>query len=119
MLHATLTSLLLLTLSHIKFTLIISPSILNSSHSSACIEADFDYLLVYNGADATGVLLGNFSGALDNAPDIVSVGPSMFLTFHSDSFVESPGFEMSWQGGKLMFVGVLACVCDIVYVHAP
>jgi len=61
-------------------------------------ELDYDYVVVYSGSDSNGILLGNFSGSLNNAPEIVSIGPSMYVAFKSDQYVESSGFQLSWEG---------------------
>ena len=72
------------------------------------VEADgtacrWDSMLVYDGSDASGNLLGTYCG--DEKPDAIeSTGQSLFLKFKSDATVTSAGFhaDVDFIGKKIV-----------------
>ncbi len=60
--------------------------------SSFDVEENFDFLLVYDGADANSPILGVFTGA--NSPGaVVSTNGCITLVFESDGNTTGPGYE--------------------------
>ena len=59
-------------------------------------QAGADFVRVYAGADATGTLLGSFSGTSVPAPIVVS-GPSAFVHFTSNAVVTRPGWSFNYN----------------------
>ena len=63
--------------------------------SSFRVEDNWDKMSVYDGVNASGVLLGTFTG--DSLPsDVVASSGDMFLQFTSDNNITDQGFSASW-----------------------
>jgi hypothetical protein len=61
------------------------------------LEQGFDYIDVYDGADANAPLLGSFTGT--TLPlDVTSSGPQLYVGFSTDSSISADGFEAVWTG---------------------
>ncbi|MBR4646756.1 MAG: fibronectin type III domain-containing protein [Bacteroidales bacterium] len=58
-------------------------------------EANYDYLYIYDGADATGTLLGTFNGQGLTVPELTSSTGPLTLHFHSDASVTYSGFQLT------------------------
>ena len=58
-------------------------------------EANYDYLYIYDGADATGTLLGTFNGQGLTVPELTSSTGPLTLHFHSDPSVTYSGFQLT------------------------
>ncbi|MCO4771481.1 MAG: hypothetical protein KDA24_15720, partial [Deltaproteobacteria bacterium] len=65
------------------------------SFSAFDVEATFDEVNVYDGADANASLLGSFDGTSLPAP-ITSTGTQLFVEFVTDSSVTYEGWNASW-----------------------
>lgn len=63
--------------------------------SSFDVEASYDHLLVFDGANNQAPLLGKFSGTTSPGTLTASSG-KMFLEFRSDCATNRPGFVASW-----------------------
>ena len=60
-------------------------------------ETDFDYLYIYDGADTSASLIGQFTGNFLPFGGIVnSTGGAITLRQSSDQFVNEAGFELYW-----------------------
>lgn len=59
-------------------------------------EANYDFVKVYDGANASAPLVGNFSGS-SIPPPINSTGSSLYITFISDQFVTGAGFDATYN----------------------
>ena len=83
-----------------------SPAQITLSFSNFVVEPGWDGLQVYDGIDASGTLLGSFSGFILPS-DVVATSGSMYLRFSSNSFLTYPGFTASWTstGGASAFCG--------------
>ncbi len=69
--------------------------IIDLSFSSFDTEYKYDEVNVYDGNDATAVLLGTFSG--DEIPPLItSSGNELFVTFTSDEFFNRNGWEADY-----------------------
>ena len=63
---------------------------------SFATEADYDYVYVYDGASASGTLVGSFSGS--DRPDILAAtSGSMFVRFTSDRGTAKGPVVMMWS----------------------
>lgn len=59
------------------------------------LEANYDYLLIYNGASTSSPLIGQFTG--NTSPGtITSNGGSILLEFRSDCATTAPGWAANW-----------------------
>lgn len=63
--------------------------------SQVCI---YDYLEIYDGADATAPLIGTYCGT-DEPQGISSTGNSLTFVFVSDGATEQAGYEILWSTG--------------------
>jgi hypothetical protein len=72
-----------------------SPAQITLSFAAFVVEPGWDVLQVYDGTDASGTLLGSFSG-FSPPSDVVATSGSMYLSFSSNFFLNYPGFEASW-----------------------
>jgi hypothetical protein len=83
-----------------------SPAQITLSFSAFSTESGWDGLLVYDGTDASGTLLGSFSG-FSPPSDVVATSGSIYLSFSSNFFNNYPGFTASWTstGGGSGFCG--------------
>ena len=62
-------------------------------------EADFDFIKIYDGNDANGILLGTFDG--HNLPPVtMAASGSMFLNFTSDGGLVDDGWKAHYQIGS-------------------
>jgi len=59
-------------------------------------ERDYDFVKVYDGADAGAQLVGTFSGP-DLPPPVTSTGHELYVTLTSDYSLEGDGFTASWN----------------------
>jgi PKD repeat protein/subtilisin-like proprotein convertase family protein len=74
------------------------------SFNQFLLESNYDYLRVYDGVDATGILLLTASGGvLPNT--VTATSGSMFLRFTSDGSVVYSGFEAQWTTVQYLEVG--------------
>lgn len=64
--------------------------------TSFATQAGSDFVRVYNGTDATGTLLGAFSGTNVPAPVTANSG-SMYVLFTSNSTITNTGFIANWS----------------------
>ena len=55
-------------------------------------EANYDFVKIYEGTDATGKLLGSYSGS-NLPPRLVAMGESMFVAWASDALTNGQGFS--------------------------
>ena len=81
-----------------EYTLTIYPEIpdnLVSVQGTSNTEANYDYLYIYDGADATGTLLGTFNGQGLTVPELVSSTGPLTIHFHSDASVTYSGFQLT------------------------
>lgn len=60
------------------------------------VSCNYDYLEIYDGPSAFDPLIGRYCN--NNLPtDITSTGSAITLFFHSDGYVQDPGFEIIWS----------------------
>jgi len=65
--------------------------------SSFDLEANYDYLYIYDGPNNTSPLIGQYTGnTLPNAGVINSTYGAVTLKFFSDTYVTNAGFVMTW-----------------------
>jgi len=64
------------------------------------LENTFDFVNVYDGADATAPLLVSLTGTSLPA-DVTSTGAQLFVELSTDSTVTADGFEASWTANPL------------------
>ncbi len=72
-----------------------SPGVIQLNFSQFDTEASYDTLLVYDGTDASGVLLGTFSGTT-LPTDLTATSGSVYIRWISDSNVPAPGYILTW-----------------------
>lgn len=66
------------------------------SFSQFDVEANYDTLWIYNGANTNAPLIGAYTGT--NSPGTVSsTGPSITIRFKSDNNTVNPGFTAIWN----------------------
>ncbi len=63
--------------------------------SYCSIDKNGDYLAIYDGEDATGTLLGNYTGTV-SIPSIHSKSHALYLKFHSNATGRKKGFKALW-----------------------
>ena len=63
--------------------------------SSFDLEANYDYVLVYNGSNSQAPLIGKYSGTT-NPGTLVATSGKMFVELRSDCATTRPGFAASW-----------------------
>jgi CUB/sushi domain-containing protein len=68
-----------------------------------------DYVYVYEGASATGTLLGKFSGATIPTIQTATSG-SMFIRFNSDSSTSGNGVSLTWSDAVLTSAPSKRCI---------
>jgi hypothetical protein len=56
----------------------------------------YDLIRIYDGADATGALIGAYEGNDFNAP-VTATSGSMFIEWTSDSSLVGPGYHLVWR----------------------
>lgn len=61
-----------------------------------CVQANFDFLSIYDGTDASGTLLGQFTG-VNLPPNITALSGAITLVFTSDLNVAYCGFSVEWE----------------------
>lgn len=59
-------------------------------------EEGYDFVEVFDGTDASGVRLANWSGNLTAADSVVSTGNNVFIRWRSDGSIFAEGFEIAW-----------------------
>lgn len=62
------------------------------------IEANFDYIHIYDGPDISSPLLGSFTGS-DSPGTFSSSGNALTIRFTSDGATIRPGFQLEWFYG--------------------
>lgn len=67
----------------------------NLSFTSFAMEANYDYLYVYDGPNISSPLMGSYTGT-NLPPNISSTGGSITLRQYTDPLVEEAGFEIHW-----------------------
>lgn len=66
--------------------------------SSFDLEANYDYLYIYDGPNNTSPLIGQYTGnTLPNGGVIISTYGAVTLKFFSDTYVTNAGFVMTWS----------------------
>lgn len=60
------------------------------------VEANWDYLFIYDGATTSSPLIGTYTGTT-NPGTITSTGNSLLIEFRSDCATNNPGWEMVWN----------------------
>lgn len=60
------------------------------------IEANWDYMFIYDGATTSDPLLGTYTGTT-NPGTISSTGGALLIEFRSDCATTSPGWEIVWN----------------------
>lgn len=61
-----------------------------------CVQANFDFLTIYDGPNATGALLGQFTGV--NLPPVLNASSgAVTFVFTSDINVAYCGFSVEWE----------------------
>lgn len=63
--------------------------------SSFDTEQDWDFLFIYDGANLTDPLIGQYSGTASPGT-ITSSGGALLLEFRSDCATQNPGWEATW-----------------------
>lgn len=61
-----------------------------------CLQANFDFLTIYDGIDATGTLLGQFTG-VNLPPALNATSGAVTFVFTSDINVAYCGFSVEWE----------------------
>ncbi len=86
---------------NITSTITIAPagaSTITLNFSSFNLELDYDYLYIYNGNSVNSPLIGQYTGTtLPNGGSITSLYGAVTLKFFSDTYVNNPGFVMTWS----------------------
>ncbi len=62
-------------------------------------EANFDFVRIYAGTDASAPLVGSYSGTT-NPGTVLVVGSTAFVTFTTDGSVVRPGFELCYTASQ-------------------
>ncbi len=70
------------------------------SFTSFNTEKKYDYLNVYDGENINGKLLFNGSGLI-NPFTLKALSGEIFITFHSDEYINEPGFCAYWSSSKI------------------
>lgn len=66
--------------------------------SSFDLELDYDYLYIYDGNSSQSPLIGQYTGnVLPNGGTIQSTYGAVTLKFFSDTYLNNPGFVMTWN----------------------
>ncbi len=73
------------------------------------IESGFDYLLIYDGVDNTGMLLDSVSGQNSSPNSYISNSGSVYFVFYSDNSVTHEGFKISWDCNDSRFQMAETC----------
>lgn len=72
---------------------------INLSFSSFDLEANWDYMFIYDGSTTSYPLIGKYTGT--NSPGtIVSSGNSILVEFRSDCATTNPGWAASWTSNS-------------------
>ena len=75
----------------------IGASSITLNFSSFDLEANYDYLYIYDGPNNTSPLIGQYTGnTLPNGGVINSTYGAVTLKFFSDTYVTNAGFVMTW-----------------------
>jgi CSLREA domain-containing protein len=81
-------------------TLLISPSAphktVTLAFESFSVEAGWDWLTIYDGTDASGALIGTYTGT-DNPGIVTGISGSLYLEWQSDWSVTAPGWRATWS----------------------
>lgn len=86
---------------NITSTITIAPigaSTVTLNFSAFDLELNYDYLYIYNGNSVNSPLIGQYTGtALPNGGTITSLYGAVTLKFFSDTYLNNPGFVMTWN----------------------
>lgn len=63
------------------------------------IEANWDYMFIYDGATTSDPLLGTYTGTT-NPGTITSTGDALLIEFRSDCATTNPGWEIVWNSSS-------------------
>ena len=75
--------------------------------SSFSLEANYDYLYIYDGPNTSSTLIGTYSGAsLPEGGQIISSGSSITLKFTSDQALNFSGFQLTWECSEAILTPV-------------
>lgn len=68
-------------------------------------EADYDFVRVYDGADATASLLGEYSGSVTTPFTLNATGGELYVELQSDYSVNAAGFTANYTSDGELFTG--------------
>lgn len=91
-------------------TITISPAgaaFLVLNFSSFSLEANYDYLYIYDGPNTSSPLIGTYTGSsLPSGGQIISSSGSVTLKFTSDQGLNYSGFQMTWECSGAVMIPV-------------
>jgi PKD repeat protein/N-acetyl-anhydromuramyl-L-alanine amidase AmpD len=82
------------------------------------IEANWDYMFVYDGATTSSPLIGTYTGTT-NPGTLTSNGGSMLIEFRSDCATNNPGWEIVWNSTNGGGGGTSDVTAPIATVSTP
>lgn len=100
---------------------LIQPSAANSvtiTFNSFNVEANWDYLFVYDGATTSAPLIGKYTGTT-NPGTITSTGGSLLIEFRSDCATTAAGWHISWASSSTGGGGGSDVTAPTTVVTAP
>ncbi len=77
-------------------------------------NCNFDYIEIFDGANASAPSLGRFCNTTGDPGRIVSSGTALTIQFVSDGGLELPGFKASWHCNKIGVPPVAQFTSDVV-----
>ena len=76
----------------------VGASTVTLNFTSFNLELNYDYLYIYNGSSVNSPLIGQYTGTtLPNGGTITSLYGAVTLKFFSDTYLNNPGFVMTWS----------------------